>query len=94
MSEAGTRAAFSWASSGTDLPHGFLIENRCLDEGTRGWKAGPADMTCLDIGMIDPEDLMELPGSAGEDALSGVLLLGNHTVRKTPETFLSECQSI
>ena len=40
-----------------------------LDEGPKGWEAGSRDVTRVSTGMIDPREVVELPGESNEQTL-------------------------
>lgn len=50
-----------------------------LDEGPRGWKAGPSDLTRLDTGILPPSKLLHLPGRKGEHELFAKSPTGRYT---------------
>ena len=51
------------------MAQGYWLENRALDEGPAGWRAGPGDLTRLDAGVLPAHLLVNLPGAAGEEDL-------------------------
>lgn len=67
-----------------------MLETTHLDEGPKTWRAGPADLTRVDVGEVDPTLLLSLPGAAEEQHLFAACPSG----RMEPEAFDALVSSI
>lgn len=67
-----------------------MLETIHLDEGPPTWRAGPADVTRVDVGEVDPVLLLDLPGAAGEHRLFAACPCG----RMAPDAFAALVQSL
>jgi len=68
----------------------YRLENRVLDEGRPGWRAGPGDLTRLDTGVLPAARLLDIPGAAGEE----VLFRRAPSGRMPPEAFAAMVEDL
>jgi len=52
-----------------DSPLTSGLTNSFIDNGPKGWVAGPRAVTRIDSGVIDPRTLQRIPGEMGEEKL-------------------------
>ena len=67
-----------------------MLETIHLDEGHKTWRAGPADLTRVDVGELDPARLLELPGASHEQHLFAARPSG----RMHPDAFAALVHSL